>query len=143
MKTTQLNKKSAAMRVTSETVRDFLSFDELQYNTILFECGMAFLVEVYGIDTPQYIQHSRTKMFWSWYRMQFEHCSASYLSRASNLTRVQNMKPFILVSLFNNDITFFCVKSKFIKTSFKNYLNAYKRYGKRSGKGLQDPAAKV
>lgn len=143
MNTTQLKVKASSMRITSETVRDLLSFSEFDYNNTLFESGMQLLVEIYGLDTDQYLLHSRNKMFWSWYRIQFDHCAASYLSRASNLKHVRNMRPHILVSLFHNDMTFFCVKSRAIKTAFENYLNAYKRYGTRSGKGVQRTAAAV
>lgn len=137
MNTTQLKVKASSMRITTETVRDLLSFSEFEYNNVLFESGLNLLIEIYGLDTKEYVIHSRNKMFWSWYRIQFDHCAASYLSRANNLKQVRNMRPQILVGLFYNDMNFFCVKSKFIKTSFENYLNAYKRYGKRSGKGVQ------
>lgn len=134
MKNTQLEVKKSQMQITTETVRDLLKFDEFEYNCILFELGMKFIESIYKIDSPEYIHHSRSKMYWSWYRMQFDQCAAFYLNNAAALAHVQNMKQSILIRLFMNDMTFFACKSRSILMAFENYLNADKRYGKRSGK---------
>jgi len=131
MNTTQLEKKATAVKVTSETVREFLAFDELEYNTILFESGMRFIERIYPLDSKEYILHSRNKVFWSWFRLCYDQSAASYLSRASNLKHVTNMRNGILISLFHKDMNLFCVNSNAIKESFKNYLKVHKRYGTR------------
>lgn len=134
MKKTQLAFVSGEMILTKETVKSKLNLTELEYNTILFEMGMTFIERVYPKSTDEYLLHSRNKMFWNWYQLQFHASAKSFLSRAACLRKVSNMKPQILVALFQNDMNFFCVHSMHIQKSFESYLNAYKRYGTRSCK---------
>ncbi len=139
MKTTQLKLKNGEMILNKETVKHVLCFDEVEYGSILLEKGCEFLARVYGWYSPEYIRHSRSKLFWNWYRLQFDEVAKSYLRRLSTFRgRVPRS---ILAAMFMNDIAFFCVKSNAVKKSFENYLYVEKRYGKRSGKAVQGSAA--
>lgn len=134
MKYTQLQQKANSMKITSETVRDHLKFEEIEYNTILFNLGVQFLEKMFGADTDEYRVHSRSKLFWSWYRIQFDQCASSYLRHTAVLSHVQNMRVEILMKLFINDMTFFCLDSNGIQKAFKNYEDAFTRYRERSRK---------
>jgi len=134
MKKTQLSHVSGEMILVKETIKAKLNLSELEYNTMLFDMGMIFIERVYPKGSDEYVLHSRNKLFWNWYVLQYHVSAKSFLSRAATLRHVSNMNIKVLNGLFQNDMGFFCVHSIHIQKAFDSYLNAYKRYGTRSCK---------
>lgn len=128
MKTqTQIDKVIQEGLTNKETVKNLFGLSELEYNTHLFESGMSFLEMMFpaGTHFEQFqILHSRTKLFWTWFQIQYETADKAYLTMRKSLTvsvpqpRLENYNQRV-IKLINEDTRF--------QDSFNNYLNALKR----------------
>lgn len=134
MKKTQISHISDEMILTKETIKTKLELSDFDYNAKFFYSAMTFLERIFPQGTEEYEIHSRSKLFWNWYALQYHASAQSFLSRAATLRHISNMNIKILNGLFQNDMAFFCIHSIHISRAFENYLNVYQKYGTKHHK---------
>lgn len=113
--------------VNKEAIMRLFDLSELEYNTRLFNCGIDFLEVLFPSGTSFeefYYMHSRSKLFWSWFRRQYEIADQAYLRSRLNYMTEPKVTSYdqLVQALLTRDIRF--------QNSFNNYLNALKNHEK-------------
>lgn len=122
-KTTHLATMRVKMQEDQQKISEQLDLSSLSRNTFLWECGMNFLATIYPENHPRFIEHSRSKLFWKWYQLQFANVENWFCRK---MLKTKNVPLSISATMYYNDMTLFCIESNAIQESFKNYLKAYK-----------------
>ena len=70
----------------SEAVRKLLRWDEMQYNTFQYECGLAYLKQYLKGDEYMATEISKSANFWAWWRNHWMQRDLAFMEFEVNTT---------------------------------------------------------
>lgn len=117
---TQIQKVRTEMKKNRALINEKINRTESDTFWLIIDSGQSFLAKVYGYQTAPYIKHSRSKAFWSWYRLQWYGVEKSFVHHIKKHS--SRVPESMIRNQYHHFLNFFCLESNRIDEAFKNYL---------------------